>query len=135
MLLTKEGDYGARIIRALADGEKKTVAVICEKECIPVPFAYKILKKMEHAGLLKGTRGREGGYQLSKDPSEITLYDIVTAVYENMFLFECLSDHEHCPRNNPDDPCTVHVEFNRLQELLIAEMQSKTMHEILQTNG
>jgi Rrf2 family protein len=135
MLLTKEGDYGARIIRTLASGEKKAVAVICENEHIPIPFAYKILKKMEHAGLLKGIRGRNGGYKLIKTLGEITLYDVMTAVDETIFIFECLSDRKYCPLNRADSPCAVHLELDRLQNLLIAEMQKKTMRELLQIDG
>jgi len=133
MLLTKECDYGIRIIRALAGGEKKTVAVICEMEQIPVPYAYKILKKLERAGLLRSLRGRDGGYQLAKSLDEITLYDIVTAVDEHLFIFECLSDHSHCPLHQADKLCTVHLELDRLQALLLTEMQAKTMRQILQT--
>jgi len=132
MLLTKECDYGVRIIRALADGKKKTVATICEIERIPIPYAYKILKKLEYAGLLQARRGREGGYHLAKSLDVITLYDIVTAVDENLLIFECLSNHKHCPLHQPNKPCNVHLEFDRLQALLVAEMQAKTMCEVLQ---
>ena len=131
MLLTKECDYGIRVIRALADGEKKTVQAICDVELVPVPYAYKILKKLEHVGLLRSVRGREGGYQLIASLHQITLYDIVTAIDENFFLFECVADNTVCPHHRPAQPCAVHLELDRLQSLLVAEMRSKTMHEVL----
>ncbi|MCL2425367.1 MAG: Rrf2 family transcriptional regulator [Oscillospiraceae bacterium] len=131
MLLTKECDYGVRTVRALADGGKKTVAGICKKELIPTPYAYKIMKKLEHAGILQSIRGRDGGYQLAKPLNTITLLDIVTAIDENLFINECLSNKKHCPINDPDDPCTVHIELDRMQSILVAELQSKSMHEIL----
>ena len=53
MMITRESDYGVRIIRALKDGGLMTIGQICERECIPKQFAYKILKKLELAGLVQ----------------------------------------------------------------------------------
>jgi len=131
MLLTKECDYGVRTIRALADGQKRTVAAICEKELIPTPYAYKILKKLEHAGLLQSVRGRDGGYMLAKPLDSITLLDIVTSIDDGLFINECLSSDKHCPINDPKNPCSVHIELDRMQGLLVAELQSRSMREVL----
>jgi len=131
MLLTKECDYGIRIIRRLADGERKTVMAICSMEEIPVPYAYKIIKKLGHAGLLRSLRGQNGGYQLAKSLDMITLYDIATAVDENCLVFACLAEGAHCPFHHADQPCTVHLEFKRIQDLLVSEMQAKTIDEVL----
>ena len=77
MLLTKECDYGLRIIRALQDKEIKTVLSICEKEYIPYKYAYKILKKLHKAKLVQNKRGPDGGYFLIKPLSSFTIYDVV----------------------------------------------------------
>ena len=50
MLITRECDYGVRIVRALAKGEKMCVNQICEKEDLTPAFVYKILKKLEKNG-------------------------------------------------------------------------------------
>ena len=130
MFLTKECDYGIRTIRALANGEKKTVGTICDLEQIPFQYAYKILKKLEHAQLVQGMRGRDGGYTLVKPLDQITLYDIVSAIDESLFLFECLQGHHVCVRNHAEQLCTIHPELGRIQSVLIAEMQRKTLQEL-----
>ena len=132
MLLTKECDYGIRTIRSLADGEKKTIGEICEQERIPVPYAYKISKKLERAGLIKSLRGRNGGYQLDKSLHLFTLFDIIVAIDERLFIFKCLDDGNPCQFHSEEDPCAVHLELERLQMLLVQEMQLKTMREVLQ---
>lgn len=131
MLLTKECDYGVRTIRALSSGERKTVGDICEGELVPVPYAYKILKKLERTGLVQGLRGRSGGYQLAKPLGQISLYDIVVAIDKSLLIFECVGDNPSCPFQHGEHPCAVHVEFERLQGLLVAELRSKSMAEIL----
>ena len=131
LLLTRECDYGVRTIRALADGEKKSVRDICEMEQIPFQYAYKILKKLEHAGFLKSTRGRDGGYQLAKSPDTFTLLDIVVAIDDRVFINECLDENKPCQRHTENSPCAVHLELERIQALLVKELHSKTIHEVM----
>ncbi|MCL1787009.1 MAG: Rrf2 family transcriptional regulator [Defluviitaleaceae bacterium] len=133
MLLTKECDYGLRVIRTLSDGQKRTVQVVCDTEHIPHKYAYKILKKLQKAGLVQNKRGPDGGYYLVKPLNTFTLYDVINAIDERLFLFECLRGGAQCPRNTGDAPCTFHHELERLQNMLISEMQSKSMEEMLPT--
>ena len=133
MFLTKECDYGVRIIRALSGGEKKIVETICETEHIPGQYAYKILKKLERAGLVQSIRGRNGGYLLQRPLSQITLLDIVSAIDSNLYVNECLREGHDCV-NNRETPCTVHIEFERIQLAMQAEM-SQTSMQILIDNA
>jgi Rrf2 family protein len=118
-------------MRQLADGEKKTTEDICVKERIPTPFAYKILKKLEKSGFVRSFRGARGGYSLIKDPAVFTLYDIFIAMGEQMELTACLKVDFECPMNPSGTECGVHKEYIRLQELVFAGMQEKTMQELL----
>ena len=61
MFLTKECDYAMRIVRNLSTQEITPVKKICADEHMPLPFAYKILKKLERARILKSFRGAFGG--------------------------------------------------------------------------
>ena len=131
MLLTKECDYSVRILRALADGQKKTVKEICVSQHIPGQYAYKIIKKLEHGGFVQSMRGRDGGYLLSKTLNSFTLYDVIMAIDENLFIFECLREDKFCTFKNSNQPCEVHLEFDRLQKGLIADIKLKTLDEIL----
>ena len=131
MFLTKECDYGVRIIRALSDGEKRIVESICEEEHIPGQYAYKILKKLERAGLVQGVRGRNGGYKLNKPLPQITLFDIVTAIDNNLYVFECLRKGHRCVNNPTADFCSIHTEFDRVQQVLQSEMSRNSMQVLL----
>ena len=133
MFLTKECDYGIRVIRALSNGRKKNVKEICDAEHVPGQYAYKILKKLERAGLVRSLRGRDGGYRLVKPLDTFFIHDIVTAIDENLFVFECLLDDRLCPLNpNRGDPCTIHIEYDRIQTALVAEMQRTPMSKLFE---
>jgi len=131
MLLTKECDYAIRVVRSLADLEKKSVKTICEHEQIPQFFAYKILKKLEHAGIVHSHRGTYGGYQLAKKLDDITLYKIVSVIEENWFLNECLQPGYTCPQNTNGNNCGVHQELERIQGLLVNALKEKSLDMIL----
>jgi len=132
VLITKECDYGIRIIRALADGEKRTVKTICEMELVPFKFAYKILKKLQKAGIVQNKLGQNGGYVRIMPLDEFTLYDIIQAIDERLFLAECLRGDIECQRKVEDEYCKVHDELVRLQSLLIDEMKSRSIAAIME---
>ena len=133
MFLTKECDYGIRIIRALADGQKKSVESICALEHIPNKFAYKIIKKLHNAGFVQSMRGRDGGYRLVKPLDSFSIYDIISAIDGNLIVFGCLKDDNDCRHRNKgsDKACPVHLEYERIQSVLDSEMRSKTISELM----
>jgi len=131
MFLTKECDYSLRIMRALKNEQQRTVSEICDEEHIPDKYAYKILKKLEKAGFIQIKRGTNGGYTLIRPLESFTIFDVVSAVDEKLFLFECLKDENLCPNNNNKTPCKVHNEFLRIQNVLVSEMKAKNMKECL----
>ena len=109
MLITRECDYAVRVIRALSGAERLSVGEICEREEITAPFAYKILKKLQKAKLVRGYRGVHGGYSMNRTPGEITLFDIYTAIDPELMIIECMDPQYHCVRDNRDKtPCLVH---------------------------
>ena len=91
MFITRECDYAARVLRALSGETRLSVNEICEKESITAPFAYKILKKLQKAGIVKGYRGVHGGYAMNKSLGELTLFDVYKAIDPDLFIIECMA--------------------------------------------
>ncbi len=132
MMITRESDYGIRIIRALKDGEQLTIYQICDQQSIPRQFAYKILKKLDNAGLVQIRRGYKGGCLLARDLSEITLYDVIRATDEQFFLTHCLQEGYQCDFATRATYCTVHRELTRVQGVLEQELKSRSMKDVLE---
>lgn len=129
MLITRRSDYAMRICRVLRDGKVHNVREICQKEDIPRAFAYKILRELEGADLVKSERGNQGGYYLNKPMTELTLYDVVSVTEGDLAILHCMK--EDCARNGSDMPCKVHEEIARIQTILIDELKKKTLAEIM----
>ena len=129
MIITRRSDYAMRICRVLHDGKVHNVREICQAEEIPKAFAYKILRELEMAGLVKSERGNQGGYYLNRPLSELTLYDVVNITEDDLAILHCMK--EECNRNPDSMPCKVHQEIERIQNILIDELKKKTIEEIL----
>lgn len=70
MLISRQSDYAIRVVRALSDMQVHSAADIESRENVTVAFLYKILKKLQRAGLVSITRGSLGGYKLAKRCNE-----------------------------------------------------------------
>jgi Rrf2 family protein len=82
--VSTRGDYASRALLSLAlhaDSEGPTsVRDIAERTALPQPYLEQILLALKGAGLVRSKRGVGGGYVLARDPAEITLGQIVSAV-------------------------------------------------------
>jgi len=131
MLVTKEIDYAVRIVRDLSRGGRKTIDEICLNELIPRQFSYKILKKLEKAGMVQIFRGAGGGYKMAMDASSITLFDVISSINSEPLLSECLRQGYNCPLDGKDGkPCGIHNELSRIQDLVFAHLREKSMADI-----
>lgn len=131
MLITRESDYGIRTVRALACGEKMNIAAICEQENIPRQFAYKILKELSRAGIVSIVRGVSGGYILTADLEKLTLYDIISVIDRDLFLNKCMEPGYVCDRNCDLNPCGIHQELVRIQNVMEEELKKTLIRDLI----
>ncbi len=61
-------------------GEPIRIRKIAEDHAVPARFLVQILLQLKGAGLVMSTRGAAGGYQLAKDPREISLGEVMTII-------------------------------------------------------
>ncbi len=81
--VSTRGDYAARALLSLAlrttEGPT-SVRDIADRTGLPQPYLEQILLALKGAGIVRSKRGVGGGYVLARDPEEITLSEIVSAV-------------------------------------------------------
>jgi len=76
-------DYAVRAAARLAASDPRRLVKsdeIAQAEAIPIRFLLNILTELRHAQIVRSHRGSEGGYQLARDPADITVADVVRAV-------------------------------------------------------
>ena len=132
MFITRECDYAVRVVRALKGEKKLSVTDICEREVITAPFAYKILKKLQKAGIVRGYRGAKGGYSLKKNLKDITLLDIYLAIDPKLFIIECVDKEYTCScMREGTESCTIHHELQEIQAEVWQLLSRKSLEELL----
>lgn len=132
MLITREADYALRIIRALADGQQRSIEEICRMEAAPKQFAYKIIKKLEKAGWLRILRGAEGGCRLIADLGTIDLLALVQVMGTNGIVSACLEPGYRCSRREIcDGTCQVQVGLAKVQQAIEEELKRHTLRELI----
>jgi len=91
--ISKRVQYGLRAMVFLAKGYKSkkifSAKTISEKEGIPFDFLEKIILQLEKAKLVKGKKGVQGGYILSKSPKKISANDVASVLEDNKTPVDC----------------------------------------------
>ena len=123
MQITLESDYAVRIVERLAQsGTRLDAHTIAQTTYVPLRFALKILRKLVQAGLVKSYQGAKGGYQLSREPNEITLRQVIEAVEGPWRISRCVGDGYQCAHA----PCRVHRVYEEITDLVRQKLDSFT---------
>ena len=97
--LSKKVDYGLILLSGLRhQAEALSAREMAERCDLPVAMVANILKGLSAAGILTSTRGAQGGYELARAATEISLADIVGALDGPISLVECADDMAACHR-------------------------------------
>lgn len=84
MKVSTRGDYASRALLSLAlrgpEAAPTSVRDVAERTGLPQPYLEQILLALKGAGLVRSKRGVGGGYVLARDPEDITLAQIISAV-------------------------------------------------------
>ncbi len=63
-----------------SNGQPVPVPELAKRQCLSISRIELLLSALRAADIVKGTKGRNGGYVLTKDPQILTIKDIVLAM-------------------------------------------------------
>ncbi|MGZ4779301.1 MAG: RrF2 family transcriptional regulator [Thermoanaerobaculia bacterium] len=97
--ISRVTDYGllASVYLARKEGEVVSAREIAEFYHLPVPMITKVLKALNHGGVIRSQRGVAGGYFFDGDAEAVTLGQLLEVLEGPWDLVECESvdDHGH----------------------------------------
>ena len=97
MIVSTKGRYALHIMTELAKREDfQSLKVIAEEQGIPHKYAETIMTALVKAGFAEGSRGKNGGYRLTRTPEEYTVAQILSEAETNMSASSC-SGESGCP--------------------------------------
>jgi Rrf2 family protein len=101
MKLSTRTRYGVRLMVSLALNYGQTnvfLKDIAKGENISEKYLSLIIIPLRRVGLVNSIRGAHGGYSLARDPSQITLKEIVDVLEGDCSLVDCVKNPSTCPR-------------------------------------
>ena len=133
--LTNQADYATRAMFCLAkNGHDRLVPSneIAEKMNISPMFLSRINSLLSLAGLINTRRGARGGISLAKEPSEISLYDVIAAVDGSVVLRHCHSDPGACERR---EECEIRPVWDGINDMLVEKLKSISLQDLVDHNA
>ncbi len=89
--LSKKADYGLIALKHLAIYPDAAISAreIAVQYHIPPELLAKVLQKLARKGLVVSQQGTNGGYVLARDPSQISIVDVVEALDGPISITPC----------------------------------------------
>ena len=134
MKIATKTRYALRVmIDVAAHDEEGCVPLkdVAERQGISKKYLEQVVSPLVSQSLLKVTRGHKGGYQLTREPKEITCAQIVSATENGLELLDCLSGEVVCER---EGICASKNIWGGLERTMTEYLESITLQDILDNN-
>jgi len=129
--ITLETDYAIRIVYCVAKQNKRVDAkTIAESSGVTLRFSLKILRKLVASGIIKSYKGTKGGYELAKDPGQISLKDVIETIEGPYMLNKCLNNQFNCTQVKCGE-CRVQSIFEDISKDVNAKLAKVSFADLL----
>jgi Rrf2 family iron-sulfur cluster assembly transcriptional regulator len=115
-------------IMETADTGKSTVADLAAELDIPQAYLSKILQQLAKSGVISSTKGRGGGFYLTKDNLNRPLIDIVVCIDGQNVFDQCILGLSKC---SDKDPCALHPQFKEFKKGLENSICVESVKDLL----
>lgn len=145
MRISTRGEYGLRALMELGaqTGQGLSLRDIAERQNISLDYLEQIVPALKSAGLVKSKRGAQGGYQLAKPTSEITVYDALVALEGPLDPMMCVSagvpaaalpvsKHDRDSACLASGACAVQEVWREMRDAVENVLKSLTLAELLE---
>ncbi len=127
--LTRRGDYAVRAALALARSDDRAaytkLRVVSSTMAIPLHYTQEILTLLMKAGLVEARAGKQGGYRLLRQPSDISLLEVVEAAEGPLGLERCTISGGPC--HWQATVCAVHGAWEEANRAFTATLRGKSL--------
>lgn len=139
VILTAQEEFGLRcaltLARAGLDDEgvpaPLTLGQIAETEGLTTAYAGKIMRLLVSGGVVESTRGRAGGYRLSRPAAEIgvasVLHDLGGKFYDGEICTRTTAGNGLCVHNND---CAIRSLWSGLQSMVDEVLTRTTLMDL-----
>jgi Rrf2 family transcriptional regulator, iron-sulfur cluster assembly transcription factor len=135
MKFSAQEEYGLRCLLQLGmQGEdgSLTISELSQREGISVANVAKMMRLMRRAGLVRSTRGKDGGYTLARPVRELTVTHVLSALggrlYEPSFCERHSGVEQVCAH---DTGCSLRSLWQTVQTAVDEALGQLTLQDLL----
>ena len=132
MNITSKGRYALRVMLDLAQHPEDgfvSLKTVAERQGISMKYLESIVGSLKKAELLDSTRGKEGGYRLSREPAAYTVEEILRSIEDNLAPVSCIRDGSiQCDRAAA---CLTIPMWKELDEITNAYLKTVSLEDLL----
>lgn len=128
--LSTKGRYGVKAMLDLAinyGGEPICIKSISERTGITEYYLEQLFSHLRKAGLIKSVRGTKGGYTLTKEPKDITVYEIMEVLEGPIEISDCIDD-DKCSNT---DCCASRLLWVRIKDSIEEVFKDTTLENMV----
>ncbi len=135
MKISTRGRYALRFMIDLAQhntGEFTALKDVSQRQDISIKYLEQITSLLSKFGLLQSVRGPQGGYKLSKLPSEYRVGDILRITEGSLAPIPCLDASETpCPKQ---PYCHTYSLWQGLDKVISDYLNGITLEDLVNKN-
>lgn len=134
MILSTKGRYGVKAALDLALNYGKgpiPLKSIAERQGISDLYLEQLIATLRKDGIVKSVRGAQGGYMLSREPSRISVGDIIRALEGPMAPSECVIEDQESECVNADY-CVTRVLWEKIKDSIDRVIDSITLQDMVE---
>jgi Rrf2 family protein len=139
-VLSQKTRYALKALLELAAvpaGATLSSAAISARRNIPVKFLEAILVELKHDGLVRGQRGRSGGYQLARGADDISFGSVVRLMEGPLAMLPCVSvtQYRRCEDCADDRSCELRNLFRAVHSSTASILDGWTLADARGKSG
>lgn len=133
MKLSTRGVYGLRAMVDLAIyGEESPTSIknISERQSISENYLEQIIAVLRKSGFVKSSRGAQGGYSLNKEPTNISVGDILRVLEGDLNPVDCIivNDEKTC---SEADLCVTKFVWKKISDSINEVVNNITLKDLM----
>ncbi len=139
-MISQKARYALKALTAFARlGRRRPVQIaeLATSEQIPRKYLEQILLTLKTAGLLASRRGRGGGYELIKDPGQISLGTVLRLIDGPMAPLPCLSRtaYRRCQDCRSEETCAVRAGLAQAYQASLSALETTSIADAVLRAG
>jgi Rrf2 family protein len=134
-MLSSTAEYALRAVLYLAEHPHRQpvrAGELASSLRVPPNYLAKVLHQLARRGVLRSSRGRNGGFELALPPEQLTLFKVVAGFDRLGGRKRCLLGRRRCTAGQP---CAAHRRWRGVAEQIVGFFRQTTLQDLLATSN